>query len=179
MKKILAFGASNSKKSINKTFATFVANKIEDARITVADLNDLELPIYSPDLEAESGIPENAHKFRALIEESDGIVISLAEYNGMITTSFKNLWDWTSRVDIKIWKNKPMFLMAASPGGRGGANALRFTKELLPHFGGNVITDFSFPSFFQNFSEEGIKDETLNNDLNNKINLFQNFLNQN
>lgn len=178
MKKILAFGASNSKKSINKTFATFVANKIENATVTVADLNDLELPLYSPDLEAEIGIPENAHKFRALIEESDGIVISLAEYNGMITTVFKNIWDWASRVDMKIWKNKPMFLMAASPGGRGGANALKVTKELLPHFGGNVVTDFSLPSFFQNFSEEGIKEETLNNDLTNKINLFQNTLNE-
>lgn len=179
MKKILAIGASNSKESINKKLAVHVANKIENATINIADLNELTLPLYSPDLESENGIPENALKFKAMIDDSDGIVLSLAEYNGLMTTAFKNLWDWTSRVDMKIWKNKPMFLMAASPGGRGGANVLRVTKELLPHFGGNVIADFSLPRFFQNFSEEGIKDETLNNDLTNKINLFQNSLNQN
>ena len=42
MKKILAFGASNSKKSINKTFATFVANKIEDARIRRTEIKKRE-----------------------------------------------------------------------------------------------------------------------------------------
>ncbi|MFK8006826.1 MAG: NADPH-dependent FMN reductase [Saprospiraceae bacterium] len=177
MKKILAIGASNSKQSINKKLAIYVANKIENATINIADLNELTLPLYSPDVEAKNGIPNNALKFRAMIDDSDAIVLSLAEYNGMITTAFKNIWDWSSRVDMKIWKNKPMFLMAASPGGRGGVNALKVTKKLLPHFGGNVITDFSLPLFFQNFSEEGIKDENLNNDLINKINLFQNSLN--
>lgn len=173
MKKILAIGASNSKKSINKTFATYVANQVENTAITVADLNELELPLYSPDLEAEIGIPENALKFRALIEESDGVILSLAEYNGMITTAFKNIWDWTSRVDMKIWKNKPMLLMATSPGGRGGANALKVTKELLPHFGGNVIAEFSLPQFHNNFSADGLSDSALKEDLAKKIRLFQ------
>lgn len=173
MKKILAIGASNSKKSINKKFATYVAHKIEEATVTVADLNDLELPLYSPDLQVATGIPENAHRFSALIEDSDGIVLSLAEYNGLMTTAFKNLWDWTSRIDMKIWKGKPILLMAASPGGRGGANALRVTKGLLPHFGGNVTADFSLPAFHQNFQNGTLINKELAIDLAEKIAAFQ------
>lgn len=173
MKKILALGGSNSSKSINKTFATFVANQVSGAEVTVADLNELELPLYSQDLEAANGIHANATKFSEMITEADGIVLSLAEHNGMITAAFKNLWDWTSRLDQNVWKKKPMLLMATSPGGRGGQNALRVTNDLLPHFGGNVIATFSLPGFFQNFTEEGVQDDVLKTELNEKIQLFQ------
>ena len=173
MKKILAIGASNSKQSINKKFALSVANKVTNATVVVADLNELTLPLFSPDLEAESGIPDNAHQFLKLIEEADGIVLSLAEYNSNVTPAFKNICDWTSRIEQKIWKNKPMLLLSASPGGRGGASAMSITKGILPYLGGNIIADFSLPKFHDNFSEDGIKDAELQKDLVAKIELFQ------
>ncbi len=173
MKKILAIGASNSKQSINKTLATYVANKILDATVTIADLNELELPLFSPDLEAEKGIPKNAEKFLEMISNADGIVLSLAEYNSNVTPAFKNLCDWTSRLETKLWKNKPMFLMATSPGGRGGASVLKIMKEILPHLGGNIIADFSMPSFQQNFSANELTNNELKGDLERKIALFQ------
>ena len=43
MSKVLAFGASSSKKSINKKFAIYVANCIPNAEINVIDLNDYEI----------------------------------------------------------------------------------------------------------------------------------------
>ncbi len=173
MKKILVIGASNSKTSINKAFATYVANQIDDITMIVADLNELELPIYSPDLEAEIGIPENAQKFSNMIENANGIILSLAEYNGMITAVFKNIWDWTSRLDMKLWKNKPMLLMAVSPGGRGGINALTITKDLLPYFGGNVITDFSLGVYQKNFQNGVLVNDEKQLELKEKIALFQ------
>jgi len=174
MKKILAIGASNSTKSINKKFAIYVAQQIEDAEILIADLNELSLPLFSADLEATNGIPANATKFSELIEAADGIVLSLTEHNGMVTAAFKNLWDWTSRIEMEIWKNKPMLLMAAAPGGRGGTSVLGITKSILPYYGGNVIADFSLPKFHDNFTADGIKDPALNEELNQKIKLFQN-----
>jgi chromate reductase, NAD(P)H dehydrogenase (quinone) len=173
MKNIVAIGASNSSKSINKTFAVYAAQKIENAHIQIADLIELELPLFSPDLQALKGIPDNAQIFRKLITHSDGIVLSLAEYNGMVTTAFKNLWDWTSRIDKDFWQKKPMLLLATSPGGRGAMSVLNTVKTLLPHFGGNVIADFSLPRFQQTFTPNGLKDEALNTELNNKIELFQ------
>jgi NAD(P)H-dependent FMN reductase len=165
MKKIIAFAGSNSKKSINKQLAVYAANKVNDVVVTVLDLNDFELPLYGIDYEIEYGIPENAHQFLAEIKSSDGIIISLAEHNGAYSTVFKNLFDWMSRIDGKLWSNKPMLLMATSPGGRGGATVLEIAKGRFPHMDGNIIADFSLPSFGQNFSEDKIVDTSLNNEL--------------
>ena len=170
---ILAIGGSNSRNSINKILASYAASRIENAEVKIADLTDYELPLYSSDLEKASGIPENAAKFLEQIKSADGIVLSLAEHNGMFSAAFKNIFDWMSRMDKNVWQNKPMLLMATSPGGRGGANVLRTTKEILPHFGGNIIADFSLPSFYENFSQDGLKNKGLNDSLNQKISLFQ------
>ena len=112
MKKIIALGASSSRKSINKTLAIHVASKVADASINVIDLNDYILPLYSVDSEEEFGIPKGAYKFNGIIESADGLVISLAEHNGTYTAVFKNLFDWLSRIDMKVWKGKPMLLMS-------------------------------------------------------------------
>lgn len=173
MKKILAIGASNSSISINKVFATYIANQIQNAEPTVLEWDDMVLPLYSADLEKENGVHENARKFKQLVEEADAIVISLAEHNGLPTAAFKNLWDWTSRITQKFWANKPIFLAATSPGGRGAKNALRIVKDMMPHFAGEVIADFSLPQFHQNFQEGDITDAELKQDLLNKIKHFE------
>ena len=173
MKKVIALGGSNSKKSINKILATYVANQVENAETVVADLNDFDLPLYAIDIETESGIPENAIRLNNLLESADGLVISLAEHNGSYATVFKNAYDWMSRINKKVWKDKPMLLMATSPGARGGATVLNAAKAGFPYLGGNIVADFSLPSFFDQFSEEGLQNEELNTDLNQKIKLLQ------
>ena len=176
MKKILAFAGSNSKESINKQLATYVANRLDDVQVDVLDLNDFDFPLYGMDLENDHGIPEAAVKFLDLIKQSDGIVLSLAEHNGAYSTAFKNVFDWMSRIDGKLWSNVPMLLMATSPGARGGATVLEIAKGRFPYMGGNIVADFSLPSFFDNFSGDGIKDEELASILNEAIDQFQNSL---
>ncbi|NER13459.1 NADPH-dependent FMN reductase [Leptobacterium flavescens] len=173
MKKIVAIGGSNSRSSINKTLATYAARQIDNSEVVVADLNDYALPLYGIDEEKDNGIPEDAHRFNELIASADGLVVSLAEHNGSYSTAFKNAFDWLSRIHQKVWKNKPMLLMATSPGARGGATVLQTAKTSFPHLGGNIVADFSLPSFHNNFSEEGIADKELNTDLHNKIRLLQ------
>lgn len=173
MKKIITFAGSNSKQSINKQLAEYTANQIKDVNVEVLDLNDYELPIYSIDYEMQHGIPDNAKVFLDKIKSSDGIVLSLAEHNGAYASVFKNIFDWMSRIDGKLWNNIPMLLMATSPGGRGGATVLDIAKGRFPYMGGNIIADFSLPSFNDNFSEHGILDKTLNEDLIVKIEKFK------
>ncbi|MEM9687353.1 MAG: NAD(P)H-dependent oxidoreductase [Bacteroidota bacterium] len=176
MKRIVALGGSNSKASINKKLATYVAGQIANAEVLVADLNDFELPLYGIDLEKESSIPETAHRLNELIEKADGLVISLAEHNGSYSAAFKNAFDWLSRITKNVWKEKPMFLMATSPGRRGGATVLQAAKTSFPHLGGNIITDLSLPSFHSNFSENGLTDTALQQELTQKIQHFQEVL---
>jgi|GEM_PF-5357758 len=47
---ILAFGASNSKNSINRAFAYFVAGLFQNAPIVKWDISESTLPLYSIDL---------------------------------------------------------------------------------------------------------------------------------
>lgn len=173
MKQILAIGGSNSSKSINKVFATYIANQLKGSEVTIFDWNEFVLPLFGVDLEEKNGIPENVQKFIDLINSADAIILSLAEHNGLPSSAFKNLWDWTSRINAKFWNNKPMFLASASPGGRGGANVLNVCKNAFPHFGGNIIVDTSLPSFYDNFKEGELINEDLKADLNNKIGIFQ------
>ena len=63
---------------------------------------------------------EKALNFKRLIRDSNGIVISLAEHNGSYTSAFKNIYDWISVIEKVVWDDKPLFLLSASDGKRGG-----------------------------------------------------------
>ena len=172
MKNIIAFAGSNSKNSINKQLAIFASNLVDNAQVNVLDLNDFELPLYGIDHEIEYGIPDNAKLFLEKMIASDGIILSLAEHNGAYATVFKNIFDWMSRIDGKLWNNKPMLLMATSPGDRGGSTVLEIAKGRFPYMGGNIVGDFSLPSFNDNFKDGKIVNEELNNSLNEVIKTF-------
>ena len=174
MKKIIAFAGSNSKNSINKQLATYAASQVANTETMVLDLNDFELPVYGIDLENEIGIPDHAHQFLKLIKEADGIVLSLAEHNGAYATVFKNLFDWMSRIDGKLWSDVPMFLMATSPGARGGATVLDIATGRFPYMGGNIKSVFSLPSFNDNFTKDGITDPALNKAFKEAVSNFEN-----
>ncbi len=173
MKKIIALGGSNSKNSINKTLATYAASKIEGVQVNIIDLNDFELPLYGADFEAEHGIPENATKLNDILKSGDGFIVSLAEHNGSYAAAFKNMIDWLSRIDLKIWNDKPMLLLATSSGARGAQTVLQTAKSFFPYLGAKVIIDFSLPSFYDNFSENEISKKDLKETLNQSIQIFE------
>ena len=167
MKKIVAFGASNSTKSINQQLAKWASSQLRGVEVNFLDLNDFEMPIYSMDREQESGFPDKAQQFKNQLSESDGILISFAEYNGSYSSAFKNIFDWISRIGRPIWSDKPMFLLGTSPGGRGAKTVLDTAVSSFPHQGGQVVASFSLPSFHQNFNEkEGIIDDELHAQFN-------------
>ncbi len=172
MKNIIAFAGSNSSTSINKKLATYATSLVNGAEVKVLDLNDFELPLYGMDHELAHGIPDNAQKFLDLIKSTDGIVLSLAEHNGTYTTVFKNLFDWMSRIDGKLWSDKPMLLMATSPGARGGGSALEIAQGRFGFMGGNIVGRFSLPSFGDNFSDGKITNEELNSQLIEEVEQF-------
>lgn len=172
MKNIIAFAGSNSKASINKQLAVYASGLVEDVEVTILDLNDFDLPIYGIDYEIEHGIPDNAHKFLQHIKSSDGIVLSLAEHNGAYATVFKNIFDWMSRVEQKTFMEKPMLLMAASPGGRGGQSVLDIASDRFPRHNATIVGTFSLPSFGENFQNGKITNDDLNNQLLKEVEQF-------
>ncbi len=149
--KVTCFAASSSRNSINKTLVTYAAGLLENADIEIIDLNDFELPLFSVDREAELGQPLLAQAFVDNIGASDALIIAFAEHNGCYSAAYKNLYDWASRIEGKVYQSKPMVLLATSPGGRGGKSVLELALSQMPRFGGDIRGSVSVPSFFDNF----------------------------
>ena len=157
--KILAFAASISPVSINNQLVRYAASVIRDkvspqANIEFLDLNDYMMPFYRPDIEEQNGVPQQAHDFRAKISEADAIMISFAEHNGFYTAAYKNTFDWASRIDGKVYQNKPTILLATSPGRGGASNVLALAAKSAEHFGMDVLGHLSVPSFNHSFDKE-------------------------
>ena len=173
-KKIIAFGASSSKSSINKQLATYTANQFQNVSVEILDLNDYEMPVFSVDKQAENGIHPLAQEFYVKIGSADLIVISFAEHNGNFSSAFKNILDWSSRINARTFQEKPMLLLATSPGARGGSSVLDIATKRFPFQGGIVKGSFSLPSFYENFDVvNGITNEDLKNQLLEIVNSIE------
>ncbi|WP_276390306.1 NADPH-dependent FMN reductase [Eudoraea chungangensis] len=172
MKRIITIAGSNSQKSINKSLLSYTSGLLDNVEFISIDLNDYILPIYGVDFEAENGMPTAVKRLDEIIHTADAFIISLAEHNGSYTAVFKNTIDWLSRINMKIWREKPMLLMAASPGGRGGSGVLQSASLNFPFLGAKIIETYSLPSFYDNFREGEIIEENFRRVLEGKIDRF-------
>ena len=154
--KLLAFAASNSSKSINKKLIRYAVSFVDNAQVEILDINDYEMPLYSEDRETELGLPVKAKEFYRKLGEADAIMIAFAEHNGHYTAAYKNLFDWTSRIDMKVYQNKPMVILATSPGPGGASSVLAVAKASAPFFGADIRAAISVPNFYDNFDEESM-----------------------
>ncbi|PHR83916.1 MAG: NADPH-dependent FMN reductase [Colwellia sp.] len=155
--KLLAFAASSSSKSINKQLVTYAASLVKhsyNVEVEILDINDYEMPLFSQDKEAVLGQPQLAKDFFAKLGQADAIIISFAEHNGYYTSAYKNLFDWTSRIDKKLYQNKAMIFLATSPGPGGAGSVLAAATASASYFAGDVKASVSIPSFFDNFDSE-------------------------
>ncbi|MGL1893246.1 MAG: NAD(P)H-dependent oxidoreductase [Spirochaetaceae bacterium] len=174
IKRILVIGGSSSRRSINAELARYTGKKLQNVSTKELKIIDFELPLYSVDKESEDGIPQKALDFVHMIEESDGIIISLAEHNGSYTAAFKNILDWASTSKRKLWDNKPMFLLSTAPGHRGGEAVFNQAKSYFPHMGGNIVASFILPRFNNNFTiADGVYDEELKIVYEHELNKYQ------
>jgi chromate reductase len=154
--KILTFGASISRESINKKLVTYAGSLltdglVPDAEVSLIDLNDYEMPIYSIDRQNEGGIPQLAHDFFNAISQAEAVIVSFAEHNGFYTAAYKNLFDWASRIDVRVYQDKPVVLLSTSMGPGGGGNVLQTAVMSGQFFGYDVKASLAIPSFHENF----------------------------
>ena len=100
------------------------------------------------------------------------LMISFAEHNGSYTVAYKNIFDWASRINPKVFQNKPMVLLATSPGPGGAASVLAAATASAPYFDGDVKASLSVPSFYDNFDvEQGrITNDEINGQLRSAVN---------
>jgi len=179
--KVLAFAGSTRKDSFNKKLVKVAAEaaRAAGAQVTYLDLRDIPMPLYDGDLEAESGLPENVKKFKKILMEHDGFLISSPEYNSSISGVLKNAIDWASRpvpgeAPLACFAGKVVSLMSASPGALGGLRGLVIIRSLLSNINLIVLPNqVAIPKAHEAFDAEGkLKDpkqqtsiEALSRDL--------------
>lgn len=165
--KVTAFAATSSRKSINKQLVSYAAGLVDSAQVEILDLNDYEMPLFSEDREAEFGHPEAAQQFLDKIADSDALIVSFAEHNGSYTVAYKNVFDWASRINPKVFQNKPVVFLATSPGPGGANSVLSSAVNSAPFFDGDVKASLSVPSFYENFDTESGR--LTNVELNDRL----------
>jgi chromate reductase, NAD(P)H dehydrogenase (quinone) len=103
------------------------------AETSVLDLRALALPLYDGDIEASQGVPAGAATLRDAIGAHDALVIVTPEYNGFPTPLVINAFDWLSRLKdgVAATTDKPVALLASSPGALGGLRALNYLRQFL------------------------------------------------
>lgn len=146
--KILAFSGSTRKASLNVkllNLAVAVARE-HGAHVTYIDLREFPLPIYDGDLEAASGVPQNARSLRELMLAHDGLLIASPEYNGSVTALLKNTLDWCSRPaeglgGLAPFRGKAVGLMAASLSPFGGLRGIIDLRGIMAKMGSVVLAD--------------------------------------
>jgi len=139
--RLLVIAASQRRGSFNLRLARVAAGLARQAgaEVTEFDLRALALPVYDGDLEADSGVPPAVAGLRDALAGCDAVLIATPEYNGFPTPLLINAFDWLSRLPaqagapggLQATANKPVALLAASPGLLGGLRAMNTLRQYL------------------------------------------------
>jgi NAD(P)H-dependent FMN reductase len=109
--------------------------------IEIASIRDI--PLYDADVEAQ-GIPSAVVALKEKVVAADALLLVTPEYNNSIPGVFKNAIDWLSRPPAdapRVFANRPVTLIGASPGKYGTLQAQRSwlpvlrTLRMRPWFG--------------------------------------------
>ncbi len=162
--RILAFGGSLRRDSFNQKLAAIAAKGACEAgaEVTLIELRDFSIPLFDQDLEAETGMPEQAKRLKELFLSHQGLIIASPEYNSGYSAALKNAIDWVSRTEtpdepaLAALTGKSAVIMAASPGGLGGLRGLVPLRMLLGNLGITLLPDqIAIPSAFNAFGPDG------------------------
>jgi NAD(P)H-dependent FMN reductase len=162
--RILAFGGSLRRDSLNQKLAAIAAEGAREAgaEVTLIELRDFPMPLFDQDLEAETGKPAEARRLKELFLSHQGLLIASPEYNSGYSAALKNAIDWVSRGDspderpISALAGKSAVIMATSPGGLGGLRGLVPLRMLLGNLGITVLPDqIAIPSAYTAFGPDG------------------------
>ena len=175
--KLFTFAASLREGSWNQKLMDHASAILREkgAEVTEVAIADLvQMPIYNADIQDNEGFPEAAERWKALLEEHDGFVATIPEYNYSIPGGLKNAIDWVSRYRPQPFRGSRAFLLSASPsmvGGNRGLGASRIPFELL---GVHVSPDmFSLAKAHEAFDAEGkLADEPLEQRLHGALEGF-------
>lgn len=106
----------------------------------IIDLTEEDLPLYTPKVQAQFGIPAQVQSLSQTLINTEGMIFVAPEYNGGIPPVLTNAIAWLS-VSGDDWRRcfngKPA--MIATHSGSGGQYVLLAMRSQLSYIGMNVV----------------------------------------
>lgn len=152
MKKILAFSGSNSSESINHQLLEYIIRTSRLEHIELISLKSLNVPMFGVD-EEKKGFPAQLVTLQESIQSADILLIATPEHNGNMTSYLKSTLDWLSRINRDFVLEKSVFIVGTSPGKGGAISSIENLKKFVLRLKGNVVAEFSLPSFNHSFEK--------------------------
>lgn len=154
-KKILGIVGTNASKSYNRKLLNAVRNLFEDqVDFDIAEIKDL--PLFNEDLVDDEPLIVKALAHQ--IEDADGVVIAVPEYDHAIPAALKSMIEWLSCAEHPF-KNKPVMIVGTSLGIQGTVRAQMNLRQILdaPGVDANIMPghEFMLPKAGEQFDEDG------------------------
>ncbi len=127
--KVLGISGSGRRGSYN-TALLEAAKELAPKNMTVETFDVSTLPLYTQDMESQ--LPVQVKEFKKKIRDADAILFATPEHNYTITAVMKNAIEWGNRPpNDNSWDEKPVAIVSASSGPRGGARAQLHLRQIL------------------------------------------------
>jgi len=150
MTSILIYAGSARRGAFSRQLAAAATTLVSEAggKPTLIDLADFEVPLYNADSEDSGGIPQPVVVYRRLVATHQGMIIVTPEYNGFITPLLLNMLCWASRPSPgddfgAVFQNKPVALLASSPGRLGGVRVIPRLRDVVAELGMVPVPGFT------------------------------------
>jgi len=141
--------------------------RAQGAEVDVVEPKSLgQLPFYDGDVEAQ-GVPAPVKELRNRLAAANGLLIASPEYNSSIPGGLKNALDWLSRPPERLFQEKWVGMMGASPGLFGTVRMQPHLRQSLAGLGAHVLpAQVHLPRSMEAFTPEGkLKDEARHKEV--------------
>ena len=134
---VAVFVGSLRKESLNRKIAKALIELAHASlKLEIVEIGDL--PLYNADLDTSAPVPWT--RLRERIKKADAVLFVTPEYNRSVPGVLKNAIDVASRPYGKSsFFNKPVGIVANSPGPLGGIAAAMHLKQFLPGITGPIL----------------------------------------
>ncbi|MEW4023784.1 NADPH-dependent FMN reductase [Bacillus sp. YAF8] len=128
---ILVISGTPRKNGRTRIAASYIRDRFQTDFI---DLSKSELPLYNGE-EEQNDLP-SVQELRRQVKKSSAVVLLSPEYHSGMSGALKNAMDFLSS---DCWRYKPVAIIAAAGGGKGGMNALANMRTVMRGVYANVI----------------------------------------
>jgi chromate reductase len=136
--RVLAIAGSLRRGSYNRGLVR-AARELAPQSLEIESFDLAPIPPYDGDVE-KAGFPPSVQELRERIRGADAVLIATPEYNYSVPGVLKNAIDWASRPPDQPFRDKPVAIAGATPGGFGTTRAQHHLRQSFVFLDARVLS---------------------------------------